>query len=196
VILTVTNDGGKTNTFSKDVSVGASAPPTAQINVSPTSVAINEVVHFNGTLSKPAPGRTIVAYAWIFGDGATGSGGTIDHTYTVAGTYSVTLTVTDDAGATGTASASITVGSGAPNVSLNISKNVLQITADASGSTAATGATLVDFSFNWGDGSPIQNGAVSVRNHVYGVAGTYIVSVTVTDNLGRARSVIQSVDVP
>jgi PKD repeat protein len=196
VILTVTNDGGKTASTTQSVTVGSSAAPTAQINVSPTTVAINEVVHFNGMLSKAATGRTITAYSWVFGDGAFGSGPVVDHVYTVAGSYSVTLTVTDDAGQTGTASATVNVGSGAPNASLTISKSGLQITADASGSTAATGATLVDYSFNWGDGSAVQNGAVSVRTHLYGVAGTYVVSMTVTDNLGRARSVIQSVDVP
>lgn len=47
------------------------------------------------------PGGTFLAYAWNFGDGTAGSGVAVSHTYTAAGTYPVTLTVTDGDGATG-----------------------------------------------------------------------------------------------
>jgi PKD repeat protein len=47
------------------------------------------------------PDGTIYSYAWDFGDGNTGNGITTSHTYATPGTYSVVLTVTDDAGATG-----------------------------------------------------------------------------------------------
>lgn len=46
------------------------------------------------------PDGTITSYAWTFGDGATGSGRTATHTYGSAGTYDITLTVTDDRGGT------------------------------------------------------------------------------------------------
>ena len=50
------------------------------------------------------PDGTIVAYDWNFGDGVgTGSGATPSYTYGAAGTYTVSLTVTDDAGDTDTA---------------------------------------------------------------------------------------------
>ncbi len=52
---------------------------------------------------------TIVSYAWAFGDGTTGSGVDVSHTYAAAGTYPVTLTVTDDDGATGQAGGTVTV---------------------------------------------------------------------------------------
>src|SRR5690606_35025900 len=48
------------------------------------------------------PDGTIETFAWDFGDGATASGETADHTYAAAGTYTITLTVTDDDGATDT----------------------------------------------------------------------------------------------
>jgi subtilisin-like proprotein convertase family protein/subtilisin family serine protease len=50
---------------------------------------------------------TIVSRAWDFGDGTTGSGPFVSHTYDAAGTYTVTLTVTDSFGATATASQTV-----------------------------------------------------------------------------------------
>jgi len=44
------------------------------------------------------PDGTIVKYAWDFGDGNKGTGANITHTYTVAGDYTVRLTVVDDHG--------------------------------------------------------------------------------------------------
>ena len=55
-------------------------------------------VDFDGTLSNDNDG-TIVSYVWDFGDGNMGMGSTPSHTYTLAGTYVATLTVTDDLGA-------------------------------------------------------------------------------------------------
>ena len=55
------------------------------------------------------PDGAVVGYAWDFGDGATGEGKAASHTYAAAGTYTIGLTVTDDRGATGTATRSVTV---------------------------------------------------------------------------------------
>ncbi len=63
---------------------------------------------FTSTASTDADG-TIVARDWDFGDGGTASGATPSHSYEVPGTYTVTLTVTDDDGAVGTATQQVTV---------------------------------------------------------------------------------------
>jgi len=60
---------------------------------------VGEPIQFDGTGSH-SPGGTIVSYEWSFGDGATGTGPTPQHTYTVEGVYIVALTVTDDQNAT------------------------------------------------------------------------------------------------
>ena len=54
---------------------------------------------FDGTASQD-PNGTVVGHAWDFGDGTTGSGATAGHTYAAAGTYTVTLVVTEDDGLT------------------------------------------------------------------------------------------------
>lgn len=57
-------------------------------------------------------GGTINGYSWSFGDGGTSTAASPSHTYTAAGTYTVSLTVTDNTGATSTKSGSVTVTSG------------------------------------------------------------------------------------
>lgn len=114
--------------------------PTARITASPTSGAPPLTVHFDGEASTD-PDGVIVRYAWDFGDGTIGTGKTIDHTYSAAGTYSVQLTVTDNAGTTGTAKTSIVVGSPSAAVpryayaANSVSNDVTMYTVDA-----ATGA--------------------------------------------------------
>jgi len=54
------------------------------------------------------PDGSIASYAWSFGDGATASGATAEHTYASAGQRTVTLTVTDDAGAKSVATKDVT----------------------------------------------------------------------------------------
>ena len=113
VTLTVTDDRGGAATAAGEVSV-ESGNPSAVIDVSPQRPAVGQPVSFSGLRSAAGPGRTIVTYAWVFGDaGAAAQGGGVTHTYRAAGTYVVTLVVTDDFGAPSTATATVSVG-GAP----------------------------------------------------------------------------------
>jgi len=73
--------------------------PHASFTVACTGLACS----FDGSASTDSNG-TLVSYAWSFGDGAVGSGKTISHTYPAKGSYTVALTVTDNTGATDTAS--------------------------------------------------------------------------------------------
>ncbi|TAL85304.1 MAG: PKD domain-containing protein [Rhodanobacter sp.] len=66
----------------------------------------------NFTNTSTDSGGTISSYAWTFGDGSTSTATNPSHTYTAAGTYSVSLKVTDNTGATNTKTQSVTVSSG------------------------------------------------------------------------------------
>ncbi|WP_158603881.1 PKD domain-containing protein [Cryobacterium tepidiphilum] len=85
------------------------AAPTAAFSATTDGLSTS----VNGSGSKDSDG-TIASYAWSFGDGATASGATASHTYATAGTYTVRLTVKDNAGATGTTTRSVTVASTTP----------------------------------------------------------------------------------
>jgi len=64
---------------------------------------------FDGSGSAD-PDGTVVAWSWTFGDGASGSGAIVTHTYISQGPFTVTLTVTDNSGNTGMTTHAITIG--------------------------------------------------------------------------------------
>ena len=78
--------------------VPANHPPVAIIQ-GPATAQAGESITFSASSSSDSDG-SIVDYAWVFGDGTTGSGITVTHVYTQAGSYQVALTVTDDGGLT------------------------------------------------------------------------------------------------
>jgi len=106
--LTVTDpDGNRISRVGNSVTIaggGANQPPTASFVAGTNGLA----VAVDGTASHD-PDGTIASYAWTFGDGGTATGSTANHTYAAAGTYTITLKVTDNAGATGTTSHQVTV---------------------------------------------------------------------------------------
>jgi chitinase len=98
VSVVAENTFGRTGTASVTVAIGQSPAPTASFSVSPSDPVPNQAVRFNAEGSEPAPGRSIVGYSWDFGNGTTGTGVVGQATYAAVGTYTVTLTVTDDLG--------------------------------------------------------------------------------------------------
>jgi large repetitive protein len=109
VTLTVTDDQGGIDTLTQPVIVKLPGPPVNAVpNASFTSDVKDLVASFDGSGSSD-PDGTVVSYAWRFGDGTTDTGRTAQHTYAADGTYAVTLTVTDDQGASGSVTQTVTV---------------------------------------------------------------------------------------
>ena len=94
----------------------ANQPPTAVITANPTNGPVPLTVSFDGTGSFDPEGKPL-SYSWdLNGDGTFGdaTGPTASYTYTTAGVYHPSLRATDDQGASGTASVTVTAGNTAP----------------------------------------------------------------------------------
>jgi PKD repeat protein len=139
--------------------------------------------------STDADGR-VVAWRWSFGDGGTASTQNPSHTYAAAGTYTVQLTVTDDQGATGTTSKSVTVTAPPPPNQPPVAnpggpyRSEGTVSFDGSGSSDPDNNTPLTYAWDFGDGT---RGTGVRPTHTYRADGTYTVTLTVTDAKG-ARS--------
>ena len=174
------------DTFTVGSGAGVNAPPVAQANGPYTGTA-GIPVALSASGSTDADG-SIVGYSWAFGDGTTGSGAAVNKTYNTAGTFTVTLTVTDDDGATATDQATVTVsapsgGNVAPVAEANgpyVATAGVPFSLSSAGSSDANG-TIVAFNWTLGNGQTAVGASPSVT---YATAGTYTVTLTVTDNGG------------
>ncbi|HTB71303.1 MAG TPA: PKD domain-containing protein [Solirubrobacteraceae bacterium] len=156
---------------------------------------------------------------WNFGDGSTETVSTDEyqstsakHKYTTEGTFTVTEKIySDDLGAAGQA---VYTGGHLSTPTLTVTRTVLvgalppkaqftgpstvtvgQVASFTSHSTDPNGAEglPLEYSWNFGDGSPIATGATP--SHSYAAAGPYTVTLTVTDKLGKKSSASQPITV-
>src|SRR6202007_557125 len=102
----MTDTSGETNTAITTATIFAL--PVANPG-GPYPGNVGQTITFNGAGSTAPSGPTITAYAWNFGDGSSGTGAMPTHAYASAGTFTVSLTVTDTSGGTNTASTTATI---------------------------------------------------------------------------------------
>lgn len=108
VKLTTTQFDFKADLVEYKTTTYVAQAPVASFTYSPIYPISNETVTFNASSSYD-PDGTIVSYDWDFGDGTNGTAMITTHNYTSAGTYNVTLTVTDNDGLTNSTIASLIV---------------------------------------------------------------------------------------
>jgi len=115
VILTVTDRRGARAKAMVSIQVRASNDsPVAMFAMSPSPAQTNQTVWFDASASYD-PDGFILSYAWTFGDGATGDGRRVSHTYQGTGTYDVALTLVDNDGAERTTVMVLVVGEESPS---------------------------------------------------------------------------------
>jgi chitodextrinase len=162
----------KTSTFRYTVTI-PNTPPVAEFSESAAIVYTGEVIDFDASVSYDPDGY-ITSYFWNFGDGTTGSGITVSHSYVDDGECLVTLMVVDNWGAAGSKKASITVKNRPPVADLAASVTILDkketVTFDASPSYDPDG-TIISYSWDFGDGTTATGVSVS---HSYPNSGAYM----------------------
>lgn len=158
--------------------------PSVSVNAEPTSGAASLTVSFSG--SGYDSDGSIVSYSWDFGDGASSTEQNPSHTYQNVGSFTAILTVTDDEGATNTASIEIVVDepedNQPPNATAEASAYVsTPRVVSFTGSGSDSDGSIASYSWDFGDGtsSTEQN-----PSHTYQNAGTFTVTLTVTDDDG------------
>jgi len=183
VSLTATNAAGS-NTATKSGYITVTvAPPVANFTGSPTDGVAPLTVQFTDT-STGSP----TSWHWSFGDGQSTTAQNPSHAYTTAGSYTVSLTVSNAGGSnTATKSGYITVAAAPPVAGFSASPRNGMVPLTVQFTDTSTG-TPTSWSWSFGDGatSSSQN-----PSHQYVVAGTYTVSLTVT-NSGGSDTVTKS----
>lgn len=173
------------------ISCGGGNTPPSTVPVAnpggPYSGNVNQPLAFNGSGSTAPSGRTITSFAWLFGDGANGTGASPSHSYTIAGNYTATLTVTDSSGASGASSVAVQINAapvakpGGPYTG----KVGVPVTFDGSASTFPPGQ-VPGYAWNFGDGTTVGPIAQAQTTHTYNSPCTCTVTLTVTVGTGAS----------
>ena len=192
VTLKVTDDDGATDSTSHSVTISNQAP-IASFDYSPSEPETNEIVNFNASGSSD-PDGSIEKYKWDFGDSSTGTGQKLAHSYSDNNAYTVTLTVTDDDGATNSTSKHVTVASLGPTAAFTYSPSTptTQQTIQFTDESNDPDGSISSWQWSFGDG-----GSSTTQNptHQYTDDGAYTVTLKVTDDDGATDSTSHSVTI-
>jgi len=168
VTLTVIGANGSRGVMSQPV---VPNPPT----VSFTFICNALTCNFDASRSTGA----IATYLWNFGDGGSGSGPLVSHTYPAGGQYPVTLSIFTAGGVKALTSLWVAANS-PPMASFTVSCASLTCTFDGSGSRDLDG-TIASYAWAFGDG---ETASTKTASHTYRSPGTYTVMLVVTDSGG------------
>jgi PKD repeat protein len=196
-----------------NITVGANQiPPTAVIAPPvPASPTIGTAVTLDGSQSHAnTSGASITQYQWAIQNSSGGTdtlaGPTVQYTWTKAGTYPVTLTVTDSNGLTGTASTNVQIRSQAPTAVIapptppNPSPGTAVLLDGSQSHANTSGATITQYQWaiqNSSGGTDTLAGPTV--QYTWTKAGTYPVTLTVTDSnglTGTASTNVQITNLP
>jgi PKD repeat protein len=190
ITLTVTDDNENSGYLTQQLTVVPAARPDAVINVDTTSPQPGQAVRFDASKSVDPKGL-IDRYEWTFGDGTSGSGKTVSHTFPGEGSYLVTLTIrssglsdTKNAAAySDTANYQAVVSPYNPPVAdflYSPEKPGERETVSFDGSASyGTDGSIVSYHWDFGDGYVADGISVT---HAYESTKTYTVTLTVIDS--------------
>ncbi|MEX0406578.1 PKD domain-containing protein [Aquibium sp. LZ166] len=185
--LTIRDDSGLSNdTASAERVIRVNEPPVAEAG--PDQSVTASVVEFDASASRDDDG-SIASYMWDFGDGDTGSGERVSHTYRAPGTYRVRLSIADDSG---------TIRNDAAD-EMTVVVNAMPVADAGFDMVAAPGDTLTfdgrrsadpdgaitRYQWDFRDGTKAEGDVVT---HAFAKPGIYTVELTVTDDSGHENA--------
>ena len=179
VVLTVTDNDGLTG-WKREI-VQSGGPPVATFLVT----VDDKTVYVDATSSYDSDGW-IVGTLFEWGDGSMSSPAVTQHSYAAPGNYTITLTVWDNDGLSNQTSRTVYIIDLPPIVSFICIKSGLTVEGRAYGSDDYG---IVNYTWDWGDGSPPEVAWTYIVRHTYG-AGLggilhFNITVTVTDTIGQ-----------
>jgi PKD repeat protein len=164
-------------------------PPLEELASVITAGAITGTTPLAITFSGASSTGDITSYSWDFGDGDQGSGVSVSHTYSIPGSYSVSLDVTDSSGASALSSLTVTAEEATttpepPTAVLTSSTAAGDAPLDVSfdGSASITpNPPMLSYDWDFGDGSKATGQTTS---HIFTISGTYNTELAVSDTAG------------
>lgn len=183
-VANVTSD---TDSATTDVSVNA--PPTVTFTRDPTTPDVDESVTFDAE-DATDPDGTIVEYEWTIDGETVSTAESFSYTFTEAGAHEVSLSVTDDEGATRSTSRTISVNAlpevSIPDVEATVGEEV-SIQADASDDGSIS-------KYEWAvDGQVVST--QETLTYTFESAGTHQVTLRVTDDDGATTATTKAISV-
>ena len=193
VVLTITDEDGQTiTTHQVTVSPAPFAPAAPTAAFTAPRGREGTAVAFDGSSSRDPNAGGALGYRWDFGDGSQAAGAHATHRF-ATGTWTVTLTVTDDAsGLSNSASHRVTISDEPPTAAFTPPKPSARLPAHFKGSGSDLDGTIRSYRWTFGDGAHASGRSPA---HAYAKPGRYRVTLKVTDSSGQASTVVHIVTV-
>lgn len=186
VKLVATSNLGCKDSITQTLTFGTA--PTAAFTVSSASTQCSHADNF--TFSNTSSGTGALTYFWSFGDGTTSTLASPTKSYSAAGTFTITLTVTNAVGSS-TTTQNVVVLPG-PTVGFSTYSNTSSGSSFTFISTSSVPAGTMTYAWDLGDGS---TSTLSNPTHAYAAPGTYTVKLFVTGSGGCTDSASTTVTV-
>ncbi|MEO5675386.1 MAG: PKD domain-containing protein [Chitinophagales bacterium] len=181
ITATVTDTSGNTSEYTACTPADNITCIAGQFTTVPAGICTGTTISFiDETVTQP--GSALQSWQWSFGDGGTSVQQFPDYVYSINGTFTITLIVTNNLSCSDTASLTVIV-TGAPVSSFNVIAESCvgsQVSFNDQ-STAGNGATLTSWQWDFGDG-----GSANIQNptHTFNLLGTYTITLTATNSNG------------